>query len=135
MPHTHATIICLPRTFLSQDDATCVQTLVHEKIHVWQRTQPWTCAAYVAVAGYLRACRRDALGPDVRRRTRSNPDIDDFVYRRPPGGATVFLLAERPTSLSDGSVTSLDGGASCDRYEHPYEAMAHTLSESLVQQD
>lgn len=143
MPHTlgdthhvddpPTSVVCLPESFFSRDDAECMRILIHEKIHVCQRARPDLCDAVLAEAGYRRHCLRRELPPDVLRLARSNPDLDSYIYSRPllRRSPTLFLLSENPGSLSDGRRVAL-GTDPADAYEHPFEWMAHTLSESLL---
>lgn len=149
MPHTHGDVVCLPRAFFSKADAHCIRTLVHEKIHVCQRARPDLCERHVTEAdGYVRVCLRHELGPDILRRARSNPDLGAHIYRRRDRSksVTIFTLSDYPTSLSDGRNVALvlpcvscsanglgeEGGGLPDEFEHPFERMAHTLSESVI---
>lgn len=132
MPHTHCDVVCLPLSFFSNSDHQCVRTLIHEKIHVCQRSRPDLCERHLSSDGYEQVCLKSELSPDILRRARANPDLDLYIYRRTgQRGATIFQLSENPSSVSDGHMVSLDWGET-DEFEHPYERMAHTLSESIV---
>lgn len=134
MPHTHADIICLPSgmEWLTPRDA--LRTLIHEKIHVLQRVRPDLTSSFISEHGYYRVCQRAELDWGVLRRARSNPDLDQNIYGK-NGRVSIFQLSKQPVSLTDGTtVTLVDDHTETrhERYEHPFEMMAHTLSELLV---
>lgn len=153
MPHTHGNMVCLPLSFVNQMDdqktqAGMIKTLIHEKIHVLQRTLPELWARTVAALGYVPTMRRDDLSVDQKHRARSNPDLDDMIYSRPGRCATVYMLPERveeedegENGLSSGWMTlsltepeCVDGSnMMVDEYEHPNEMVAYTLSEAILQ--
>lgn len=133
MPHTHADVICLPATDIDRrQDQDILRMLIHEKLHVLQRFRPDITNEFIGSAGYHRVCHRTELDRRILDRARSNPDLDQYIYRR-NRRVTIFQLSDQPTSLTDGRTVTLVGtGETDDTYEHPYEMMAHTLSELVV---
>lgn len=161
MPHTHADVVCLPSSFIDRlsanaDADALLRTLIHEKIHVLQRARQDLSEAAITAAGYKRVCERAEIHKWMLDRVRSNPDLDRFIYSRPGRCATVSLLADsddptHPMSLSETTLecgvptlsadreqpdSSYNDGSGTDgvpdRYEHPNEMMAYTLSELVV---
>jgi hypothetical protein len=157
-PHTHGSIIVLPTSFAAfaeEDDDVKkkkVTTLLHEKIHVFQRLHPAAChQLYRRFWALEDRVRIDTLPQAVRRRMRSNPDLDGYLYLDRTSGTCVQLYfpesgsdctglrlsASRPVLLrftdSSSHDRNHDNGhdQSCD-YEHPNEAMAYVMSEMIV---
>lgn len=149
MPHTQGDMVCLPRSFLgfklgsSHADFAFIKTLIHEKIHVLQRTMPELWATTLVKLGYKMQLRRQDLPDATLQQTRSNPDLDAFIYSRPGLGkcATVDLLQTDPTqlvpvSLSKTKATCVAGSdGQVDEYEHPNEMVAYKLSEMVLQME
>ena len=100
LPHTRADVIFLNGVYN-------VRTLVHERVHVYQKQFPEMCAG--ACAGYVKVSR-----PDLEL-YRSNPDTDSMVWMRNGIVCGKFYNSKCPTSIRD-----------CwQRAEHPLEAQAY----------
>lgn len=134
-PHTHGDVICLPLTIVDGRDRDVIETLVHEKVHVFQRMFARETDAYVARDGY------EKVGADEKvnttdAETRSNPDLDGNLYaRRGRRCATMSVFAGRSLSSVERVCAREDGGQSddvVDEYEHPYERMAYELAAAAV---
>jgi hypothetical protein len=128
LPHTRADVVFVAPALIPSGDDTVSQkrfaaTLLHEKIHVYQRAHPQDIAAALDAEGYVRDGARDRL-PLVR----ANPDLDEWVYRDPEAGPNkgkpmVALYASaKPSGISD--VTQPSAAA----FEHPYERMAYRIA-------
>lgn len=130
MPHTHSDVVCLPLSLLSESRDVVVRTLVHEKLHVLQRVRPNICHDYLDGAGWVRVGRKNDMHLDVLNKVRSNPDLDEFIYKRGESCPTVSLL--NGGTLTDTQVVCIHGSGERDEYEHPYEMMAYTLSHLVV---
>jgi hypothetical protein len=149
-PHTHGSVICLPMSWLSSGDAkTRVRLLVHERVHVFQRTRPEEVRRMLASTWGVHAVgsARHLLSPRLTCRLRSNPDLDGWLYADPErlgGGATVQLFdSDSPRDLSESSIVVVrpptgpspfwepaeDGHVA---YEHPFEEMAYAVAQSVV---
>jgi len=129
-----------------------LSVLVHEKIHVYQRMYPEQTRIHVRdVLKRERAFPlADVLNEEDKTRTRSNPDLDGWVYRNTEGPHTdavsyMVYTTDRPRSLADARIKSVDIGAarpdtgssnipntSSHVYEHPYEEMAYAMSKAIV---
>jgi hypothetical protein len=118
MPHTRADVVFVQGTI----DAS---TLLHEKLHVWQRAHPQLASLAVRNAGYLPIAPLAAFGS----RARANPDVDGVVYvhyTRPTAPLLAMYTSDHPSSLRD--VVQ----ASAGRAEHPYERAAYDLGHALA---
>ena len=146
-PHTVEDVICLPAAFLG---APSRRTLIHEKIHVFQRAYPSRAREALALMGYRLKCPASDLPDSVRLRLRANPDLDGNVYEQVSTGCVPAALYNTD-SRSGGPITSLsnvtlacisclgDGDdvvrkpqAPVPRYEHPFEEMAYVLADAIL---
>lgn len=122
-PHTHGDVICLPANHFQQAEAKRVETLIHERVHVHQRSRgAWNKGV--------------PMPPKVSERARSNPDLDGHLYPDAHTGHACVTLYATPTpkSLSDVRTAVLDTAtwqevhyADVDAcaYEHPFEEEAY----------
>jgi len=122
MPHTRANVI-----FLSNDVdetlANLTKTLVHEKIHLYQRLFPNQCVAYLNKKGFIQWKLRQGVP-----RIRSNPDLDPWIYIDTHTDKPLMALyaSDEPTNISD-VVNPFHN----IHYEHPYELMAYTIEKCV----
>lgn len=148
-PHTFGDIIVLPQGILHDnvDDLTLPRTLVHEKIHVYQRMYPAeTHILYTRVWGMR--LEMPGIPHETRDLDRSNPDISPMVYVAPHHGkyihcSQVYNRAS-PRDLSDSRVLCRVSGQEpqssaptqdLTKYEHPNEAMAYILADIIFDSD
>jgi len=103
-PHTRNGVI-----FMSEP--LDVKTLMHEKMHVYEKQTRLDPTKY----GFERiGLRRDVL------RLRSNPDTDQYVYKSKDGIIMVGTYnSDRPLGLTDAK--------NVGKNEHPYEYLAYSL--------
>jgi hypothetical protein len=91
-------------------------TLVHEKVHLYQKKYPKHVELYLSEKGFERVRKREE-----KDRIRTNPDIDEWIYKK---GNRVYKYVYRsayPTSIED-----VDG-----KYEHPHEDMAEEIEKVI----
>lgn len=118
-PHTREDIIFLSPAVINYDDMTLTKTLIHESIHIYQRYNRDEMDEYMIRNGFERVRRRDR-GTLVR----SNPDLDDFIYRDKNGNEMVAVYnSEYPRSIGDVKMVS-------SNMEHPFEYMAYEMAEN-----
>lgn len=128
-PHTLQQYIMLPYNFISN---TCislkekVKTLIHEKIHVFQRTYPSETRLLIrSYWGFRPVC----LSPQQLAQKRTNPDTDENIYERNLKTCLQEYKTEKPNGLYDSYLNK-----DCvESYEHPFEQMAYILSDILVE--
>jgi hypothetical protein len=125
---------------LDADEAEVVQTLIHERVHVFQRRHPDEAAAVILGDWRMVASPKTAfcahLG--VSERVRSNPDLDAHVYAL--GGVACLSVfpdadAARAGGLAAAATVrspSTDSDSVLLGYEHPNEAMAYLLAEAVM---
>jgi hypothetical protein len=118
LPHTRADIIFLAPHILTSPNL--LSTLIHEKVHVWQRRNPAGARAWVEQHGYRRTVTRES-----RREAglRANPDVDAWIYEDPRTGQEMaaYYVRRRPNSIGEVSLTH-------PSFEHPYEYMAYATA-------
>jgi hypothetical protein len=119
MPHTRMDIVFLDRSQLL-DSRSLVLTLVHEKLHLFQRANPEKMAQLLDSSGYTQWKLR-AHEPRIR----ANPDLDPWIYIDPRTGKPMatYYTSDKPINLSDVDTNAED--------EHPYERMAYELVEKI----
>ena len=117
LPHTRANIIFVASDIDETHDAL-TRTMIHEKMHIYQRMYPERMTQWMEKHGYGRWKQR--LGEP---RIRANPDLDPWIYidpqTRQPMAA--YYVSDKPSSIRN--VYLSDVG-----FEHPYERMAYMVA-------
>ena len=111
LPHTRADIIFLSETEIQKRNL--VGTLIHEKVHVYQRIYPSQTRQYLESAGYARWALRGAGD-------QANPDVDEWVYVHPKTKQPMRALHTKTSRL-----------AYKGKKEHPYEEIAYAIEDQL----
>lgn len=117
MPHTRSNIIFLS-SYINEQPQELVRTMIHEKIHIYQRLYPEEMAQILAKHGFQRWKMRMGIP-----RIRANPDVDPWVYLNRDQSAPMMALytSDQPSSISD---VFLEDAA----FEHPYEFIAYEIA-------
>jgi hypothetical protein len=134
LPHTRGEYILVAPSLLKMDIKELTETLVHEKVHLYQRK-------YKNEKTYLEAEKSDVFLTDymvskmgftrVKRRAdsacdfRANPDLDEWIYRDPKTQRDMILCykSSQPTGIQD-----IIGNA---KDEHPFEFIAYEIAKLL----
>lgn len=132
-PHTLGDVVCMPQALLqSAPRHDLVRTLVHERVHVFQRAFPEATRRLLVDRWGLRRIERAAGRVPL---ARSNPDLDGWVWSehpsRPDVGVAQVYASACPSHLGDSCARLLTGAPGAPQYEHPYERMAYELAEVL----
>jgi hypothetical protein len=119
LPHTRADIIFIS-TDLDQTHDTLVRTLIHEKVHLYQRLNPQDMMSFLAFHGYPRWKQRFGVP-----RVRSNPDLDPWIYFNPvtKKPMVAYYSSDTPANIND---IALDNHL----MEHPYEEIAYNIAKT-----
>lgn len=117
-PHTRADIIFVSNMFLMNDPITITQTLIHEKVHVYQRLYPDLVKEYLVHMGFTRHALRKSF-PNIR----ANPDLDDWTYMHNGQLCIYNYTTPKPHSINDVVMSGTT--------EHPYEHMAYYIASLL----
>jgi len=111
LPHTHNDIIIINKDNIYNNDLVTI--LIHERIHVYQRLFPQDIQEYLLYNNFERIAKKTDID-------RVNPDTDEYIYIR---DGLIFECKIDNNKLKCTRNNS--------KYEHPFEYMAYTLSESF----
>lgn len=147
-PHTHGPVILLPYARLDLDldlglgggppgrgapSEALVKLLVHERVHVLQRSSYRIAGRWIEdrrPGTLVTAVHRSEVPPTLAFRLRSNPDLDEYVYR---GVASAFssVREARRKGLGEAVVVSIDAPhlPVDGEHEHPFEEMAYDIAD------
>lgn len=118
-PHTRENIIFIPDKIIPNTvTIDLVNTLIHEKIHVYQRYNKYIMDVILNNMGY-------EITTEYNPKKRANPDLDYNTYYDRNKGVLLqcYYNSDRPNSISD--VTCTDNN---NIYEHPYELIAYKIA-------
>ena len=131
LPHTRDAYIFISPAVLKQSYFDLVETLIHEKIHIYQRrySREKTYVEYekkevfltehlLSGLGFVRVKKRSDAVCDIR----ANPDLDNWIYKDPKTNQEMFLCyrSSRPTGITDVVGDPIR--------EHPFEWTAYEIS-------
>ncbi len=122
LPHTRNDVVILGENTLKQTDKNLITTLVHEKVHLYQKFYPDDVEKYKEEKGYRRLRRRDEND-----RIRANPDIDNYIYIDKNGKELKTVYNEKAKGLEDTTTYPNEHQSS----EHPNEAMAIEIEKMI----
>lgn len=143
-PHTLGDVVCMPEEDF-EDAERAVRTLVHERVHIFQRKFPApTRRLLVEHWGLRRAYRCQGVATEGVL-LRSNPDLDGWLWtetRIPDVVVAQVYTTGTPEDLSSSSAVRftaktpsrmerLPADGPAPMYEHPYERMAYELEALL----
>jgi hypothetical protein len=109
LPHTRVDLIMLPTSLAKTSDRELIDTLFHEKVHIYQKAYPRDIEKWLAHNGFERVRRRTKGS-----RIRANPDIDEWVYRDANRVYKCLYSSETPRHIEDVKEDGLN-------FEHPFE--------------
>lgn len=113
-PHTRQGIIFLPENSLDRPDINIIRTLIHEKIHVYQKLYKCKFIHSLLCNGYT------IIGRTRDYRRASNPDTDNIIYRHPSG--RIMIRKYDSKDWKDAL------------YEHPNELISYSLAQQYFSQ-
>lgn len=121
LPHTRGDVILLS-TETDLRIPAIIKTLIHEKLHLYQRIYSQDMMSFLEHHGYYRWKQRFGVP-----RIRSNPDLDPWIYYDPVSKKPMvaYYVSDNPHSITDVTLAS-------PKYEHPYEQLAYVISEKYV---
>ena len=124
-PHTRMDIIFITDNVLKGNIKMIAKTLLHEKIHVYQRLYPQDIKEWIYMNGYKPKMKQTEI-----KLARSNPDVDGIVYEKDGILQYVKYNSSTPSSLDDSRYPKPYDPSS----EHPYEGLAYYI-DNLFQKD
>lgn len=153
LPHTISDMIIVNTDLLKKTEKELIATIIHEKIHVYQRLNVASSRKWITETGFVSLTSNDfmSLNKEVLDMRRSNPDLDRNTYYHKRSKLVVKQLynSTSPQSIMDSKAYGipLTGGYSpipltnellglpksvyC-QLEHPYEIMACVITDILT---
>lgn len=127
LPHTRNDIIFLSHYIIGNDvdnniitNESLISTLIHEKVHIFQRYNPEIMNILIKKMGYEIA-HLNEINPELISLRRSNPDINQNIYKNKDGILLLFYNSNKPSGINDVyNKISIN--------EHPYEIMAYEIA-------
>jgi hypothetical protein len=117
-PHTVDDTIILSKNIVKTYDISSLACLlIHEKIHIYQRTYPKDVKMYLKLNNFK--IYRKKRKTD---RFRANPDADSYIYERK---GEIYSLEYNYNKIRDINDVKNRYGKKITRKEHPYEEMAY----------
>ena len=118
LPHTRGpNVICLSTQTLHTKNTVLKRTMLHEKVHIYQRVYPEQTASVIKAAGYHKTTTPRNTIPLIR----ANPDLDKWIYEDANGKPMLAVYnSAKPSGISDISNKN-------SNQEHPYESMAYAV--------
>lgn len=123
LPHTREDVILLCRErFKKWNLEELIRTLIHEKIHIYQKIYPEDTEKFKKEFKYEKVNRRIE-----NEKIRSNPDLDAYVYRK---DKEIHACYYHPTvnNVEDVYYSPQNN----QKYEHPHEYMAIFIEDKYV---
>ncbi len=118
-PHTRANVIFITPKMFQIDSPRFLETLAHEKIHVYQRQYPNITNDYFVSIN----CKKSKHVSTFPRK-RSNPDLDEWIYNCNGENWLFEYKSDFPKNIMDVDATD-------SSLEHPLEYMAYTISKYM----
>jgi hypothetical protein len=116
LPHTRKDIIILNQENVKHSSLhNLIKTLIHEKIHVYQKIYPNDVKKYIQLKKFKKIKRRESFD-----QIRANPDLDDYIYQDEFYNTYKALYNKHPSSIEDITYYPRNNQS----YEHPNEKMA-----------
>ena len=134
LPHTRENIIFVSKNVLKYDELNLTNTLIHEKIHIYQRYNSNIFDKIIKDMGLLEI---DKKAYKSAKYIRSNPDTNSKIYYAPDSAANAANGAmvtdanvmvclyrnDNPNSINDVIHKNYS-------MEHPYEKIAYEIAEN-----
>jgi len=118
LPHTRNDVIILPIEYLeSIDNNALIKLLIHEKIHVYQKSYPNDIAKYLIINNFT-------VSDMIIYNKRANPDMDNKIYKDKDNKLYYSQYNKNPKNIMDVTYYPINNSL----HEHPYEKMAYDIS-------
>jgi hypothetical protein len=127
LPHTRIDTILIPkRSLIKTDRKDFINTLVHEKLHVYQKLYPADFQKYLDHHGFVKYARYG--NGDLA----ANPDTDEYVYMKKSGLEKVVYCGKYAKGDKPGVKSIVYQPIDDAKYEHPRELAVYNLLENLL---
>lgn len=118
LPHTRGPYIFLSLNFFKTSQEDQIITLIHEKIHLYQRKYKKIFQQKLLNNKYkIHGLRKDY--PNIR----ANPDLDEYVYIHPLN----YVMAATYTSMYPKNIQDVQNDTPSNK-EHPNEEIAYMIA-------
>ena len=124
-PHTRHNLIIIP-SYLLNSKSQLINTLIHEKIHVYQKTYPEDIEKYLKANGFTKYKLRSEYNR-MDNNTRSNPDMDKWIYKNNKDEIMLTEYMDNPNSIMDVKTKPINN----TKFEHPFEFMAYDITNNI----
>jgi hypothetical protein len=125
-PHTRLTenkvVIVLSNHTMLSFDHSLRKTLLHEKIHVYQKLFPVETQLYINKLGFNKT-----LVVPAQFNVRANPDLDGYIYQKNNELYYTYYSKAKPKNITDVKTNPKND----IKLEHPFEIMAYTLEKMV----
>jgi hypothetical protein len=120
-PHTRDQIIFISPEIVNKRIEELTKTLVHEKIHIYQRKNPELMKLILYKMGFKPHTMRKNI-PCIR----ANPDVNEFVYLRKGRPMFNCYASLSPKGINDVRLEDQPED------EHPFEMMAYHIANAYT---
>jgi hypothetical protein len=131
LPHTRENVIFLSKNVLKYDEITLTNTLIHEKIHIYQR---YNSKIFDKIISEMGLKELDKKSYKYAKYIRSNPDTNNKIYYAAAAADTAEIDEDsimvclyrnnKPNGINDVIHTNY-------AKEHPYEKIAYEIAENF----
>ena len=120
LPHTRMNIIFLSKNIFKNTDSELTNTIIHEKIHIYQRLNPYLFNKILASMNYS-IVDRNLIENNYL--IRSNPDVNNYIYIDNNTKKYFICLyrTDKPSGINDVIINNFS-------IEHPYEMIAYDIA-------
>ena len=122
LSHTRNNVIIISKETLTKDRQDLLRTLVHEKIHIYQKIYKQDVTNYLQMNNFKKIRKRNEN--DM---IRINPDIDEWIYSDEKNNEYKAIYKEDSKKLRN-IIYSPCNSQIC---EHPFEKMAIEISKMI----
>ena len=125
LPHTRNNIIIISKQDINNySQKKLTKTLLHEKIHVYQKIYPNDSEKYIRNNNFIKFKKR--IHSD---NIRANPDLDTWIYKDKNDNLYKAVYNSNASTIEDITYFPIDNQS----HEHPYEKMAIEMEKYLIE--
>ena len=129
LPHTRVDTILIPQKSvlnIKMHRKDFMNTLIHEKLHVYQKLYPDDFKKYLDHHGFVKYARYGNVD------FASNPDTDEYVYAKKSGLEKVVHCGKYAKGQKPGIKSIVYQPIDDPKYDHPRELAVYNLLENLL---